>query len=93
MTGNLEKTCNICMKKMRGDDLKRHMETHKGINQEIEKKLMYRQEEFKRKLGLVRIINKYMNKNEIERVVISKDELEALGIYENHGENRLQPHP
>ena len=46
---------------------------------------MYRQEKFKRKLGLVRIINKYMNKNEIERVVISKDELEALGIYETHG--------
>ena len=29
MVGNLPRTCNICLKTMRGDHLKRHMLKHK----------------------------------------------------------------
>ena len=29
MGGHSEKTCSICFKKMRGDNLKRHMEKHR----------------------------------------------------------------
>ena len=29
MGRNLEKTCDVCAKTMRGDNLKRHMKTHK----------------------------------------------------------------
>ena len=58
-----------------------------SINEEeVEKRLMYWQEEFERKLELGRIISKYMNKNNIMRAALPKDELEALGIYESHGE-------
>ena len=55
---------------------------------EIEKTLMYWQEEFnrkfERKLELGRIINKYMRENDMVREALSKDNVEALEIYESH---------
>ena len=89
MVGNIEKTCNICFKKMCSDNLKRHMEKHKilekaknnrvakcSINEEeVEKRLMYWQEEFERKLELGRLINKNISKNSIVSTALFKDEL------------------
>ena len=99
MGGHSEKTGSICFKKMRGDNLKRHMEKHKILEkaknnhvsicsidkEEVEKEMFNEQQEFKRKLELGEIVNNYMNKNEIERAALSKDKVEALGIYETHG--------
>ena len=100
MGRNIEKTCNICLKKMRGDHLKGHMEKHtiletkNEVNQslkfsinveEVEKEIFNEQQDFKRKLELGTIINNYMNKNEIVRAALSTDKLEALEIYETHG--------
>ena len=98
MDRNIEKACEICYKKMRSDVMKRHMEKHNilektevkqsskcSINvEEVEKILLYWQEEFERKLELGTIINNYMNKNELARAALSTDELEALGIYETY---------
>ena len=62
MGGHIEKTCSICFKKMRGDNLNRHMEKHKVLlkaennhvtkcsnNYEtLKKEVIYQNEEFKR---------------------------------------------
>ena len=99
MVGNIEKTCSICFKKMRGDNLKRHMEKHKILEkaknnhvsicsidkEEVEKEMFNEQQEFKRKLKLGEIVNNYMKKNEIERAALSAGKLEALEIYQTHG--------
>ena len=95
MGRHIEKTCDICFKKMRGDNLKRHMEKHKILEkaknnhvsicfidkEEVEKEMFNEQREFKRKLELGEIVNNYMNKNEIARAALSTCKLEALGIY------------
>ena len=54
----------------------------------VEKVLIHRQKEFKRKLELGTIINNFMEKNELEKEALSTDELEALEIYENHGKKQ-----
>ena len=74
---------------MHSDLLNRHMEKHHPMGytgeikidkEEVEKTLMYRQEEFKRKLKLAAIINNYMNKNEIERAALSKDKVDVFNV-------------
>ena len=75
MGRNIEKTCNICLKKIGWGHLKRHMRTHqhggntgmiKNDKEAIEKEMLNEQREFKRKLKLGEMFNNYVNKNEIE---------------------------
>ena len=57
--------------------------------EEVEKTLLYQQEEFKRKLELGKNIYEIINENEIERAALSKDKVEALGIYETHRKRKI----
>ena len=66
MGRDIEKTCDICLKTMRSNNLKRHMEKQKNLEkaennhlskcsvneEEVVKTLIYQQEEFERKLEL-----------------------------------------
>ena len=51
MVGNLPKTCDICFKTMRGDNLKRHMLKHKkhenGRMEECEKEVLTYEQKYK----------------------------------------------
>ena len=97
MVGNIEKTCNNCLKTMHSDHLKRHIEAHQVVGntgmmkidkEAIDKVLIRQHEEFKMKLELGTIINDFMEKNELESAALSMDELEALEIYENYGKKQ-----
>ena len=72
MVGNLKKTCNVCYKSMRGDNLKKHMKKHERGNEdnvatnedqisctdeELEKRVSAKMKEFNRKIELGRKLN------------------------------------
>ena len=57
-----------------------------SINKEgVEKTLMYQQEEFERNRELGRIMDKYMNKNNIVQAALTRVQVEAFEIDETHG--------
>ena len=55
MGRNQTKTCNVCFKAMRGDNMERHMKRHKGkprnedYDKELENRVIAQMEEFEQK--------------------------------------------
>ena len=93
MDRDIEKTCDICFKRMRGDVLKRHMEKHQNEETEVkqsskcsnnagkvEKTLIKQQEEFSRKLELGKIIKNFIVNNVLERAALTYEQYDALEI-------------
>ena len=67
LVGNLKKTCNVCYKTMRGDNLKKHMKKHERgkscTDEELENEVININKEFNRKIELGRKLNKIVNKH------------------------------
>ena len=75
MVSNQKKTCNVCFKAMRSDNLKRHMKKHERRNEdnivnneELEKKVSAQMEEFNRKIELGRKVKFILDTNGYNRV-------------------------
>ena len=101
MGRHLEKTCDLCCKRMRSDHLVRHMKTHEkkpnSIDQvteynsnvnvtALEDSMMNELNEYRRKLELGRQIKEIALKKDMPTVCLSKDKMEALELFENHGQ-------
>ena len=102
MVRNLRKTCNVCYKEMRGDNLKKHMKKHERGNEdnvatneeqisctdeELKKKVSAKMKEFNRKIELGRKLNKIMNESGYNENGLDNDMMVALKTYELHGKN------
>merc|ERR1712025_414381 len=96
------KTCNVCYKSMRGDNLKKHMKKHERGNEdnvatnedqisctdeELEKSVSAKMKEFNRKIELGRKLNKIMDKHGYNENGLDNDMMVALKTYELHGKN------
>ena len=90
------KTCNVCYKSMRGDNLKKHMKKHERgnednvatnedqiscIDEELEKSVSAKMKEFNRKIELGRKLNKIMDKHGYNENGLDNDMKEALKTY------------
>ena len=72
MVGNLQKTCRICLKTMRGDNLKRHMKRHEKKPYSIDvvtEKIEYHStvDDVALKNKIVRGVNEYQKKIRIRK--------------------------
>ena len=97
----VEKTCDVCCKRMRVDHLKIHMKQHEKKTNSIDEvteynwtvddvalknKIMIGANEYRRKLELGREITNIVIKNNIPTASLDKDKIEALEIFEKHGQ-------
>merc|ERR1711954_591938 len=96
------KTCNVCFKAMRSNNMERHMKRHKGKPRnednvvtngqkisckELENRVIAQMEEFERKIELGRKLKIIVNKHNFNVNGLVKDIKDALDIYELHGKN------
>ena len=92
MVGNLKKTCYVCYKSMRGDNLKKHMKKHeRGISctdEELENEVININKEFNRKIELGWKLNKIMNEYRYNENGLDNDMKEALKTYKLHVETK-----
>merc|ERR1711873_253744 len=92
MVGNLKKTCNVCFKSMRGDNLKKHMKKHergneegttlnnvKGVNyEEMEKTILSEMKEFERKIEIWKIVKTVVNNHSLNVNGLERAKKDAL---------------
>merc|ERR1712081_80627 len=96
------KTCNVCFKAMRSNNMERHMKRHKGKPRnednvvtngqkisckELENRVIAQMEEFERKIELGRKLKIIVNRHNLNVNGSEKDMTNALDTYELHGKN------
>ena len=99
MVGNLQKTCGICLKTMRGDTLKRPMKPHENKPYSmvteyhstvdvvaLKNKILWGCDEYQRRLKLGRQIKKIVQEHNVHVACLDKEKMESLELFENRGQ-------